>query len=707
MAREWHAVFSGPAASEPATWYADDHAQGVSRSWSADRGTVLWEGSVDLAGSFPGYAPWGSSAEAVHLTITDTYLLIEEGSEFGFGLPIGWLSAAQSATGQEPVSLDAGHRLRISYRDQQAVRQFALRVRGGRFGSKTARLAEQLRLVFARMGLAGLTTAGNGLPGSLPLGIGWDEFAEHEHEPVVWSGRTTMPTGSGDTATASDVWLTDQSLIWSTQGRGDIHRIALDALVGVMPAEVPGVEPVPALYWIVTGPGPRQTDLLMPLSSSGGQPDRHLERNVLLTALAQHDVPAIAPSLPPQPWWQPVEAGRSALISTLPAPSADAAPVSEDERDQVTAPAPAAAIAPIRQADRDWAAHLPASTPLPWGERVERAEPAESAPVAAQPGPATPAPSPSPAAPRIWPPVSGVATATQPASDPAVMLVRRPPRRAPITDEFPAAVSRVVITNPARKHAGQEPDAGASSEHSTSQPFEIEIAFRQTPPLASLATFGHRGAQWTVDNTYPMTVTAPNEGEPTPPADSAATGPVAPETRMVSRVSPDQASRSAADVQPNDAAPTAAGSLPAPANATMSPTPVRGRPVLAAAPAHAVASHRTDSVRDQLLAAIAGIDQTLADTLTTLRSVERDPAATTVTRSANGCVTSALAALDTAVASGALSRPAAETHRVALTRTADTNERLRSLIDLRRRGYLTAAELAGRRDALLGRSGTV
>ena len=65
---------------------------------------------------------------------------------------------------------------------------------------------------------------------------------------------------------------------------------------------------------------------------------------------------------------------------------------------------------------------------------------------------------------------------------------------------------------------------------------------------------------------------------------------------------------------------------------------------------------------------------------------------------------SAMAELDHAVVSREISAQAAQTHRQAITRTADTTERLRSLMDLYARGYLTPAELASRRESLLGRA---
>lgn len=698
MAREWHAVFSAGTPAERATWSPPDHPQDIRRSWSGDRGTVLWQGAVDLVGSFPGFAPWGSQAEAVHLTVTDMYILVEEATEFGFGLPIGWLSAAQSATGQEPVSLDAGHWLRISYRDQRAVRQFALRARGGRFGSKTARLAEQLRLVFARMGLAGVTTAGNGLPASLQLTIGWDEFAQYEHEPVVWGGRATMPTGAGNTAAACEIWLTDQSLIWSTQGRGDIHRIALDAVVGITPAEVPGGQPVPALYWTVTGPGPRQTDLLMAFSPPGGEASGQLERNVLVTLLSQRGIREIAATLPPQPWWQPIEIARATGIATPPASRGIQNTVANEPHDGAVVPAPPTSITPIRQAGGERGPHMATSTPLPWGNRVERSTPASAEPPLAEAGPVETT-LPTPATPRIWPPVSVPFTAPMPATDPATMLVRRPPLRAPSTDDFPAVSDDEPRSEPAPASAA--PQRGRPTTPNPCPRPTIEITFRQSPPLASLATFGHRGAQWTVGTTIPTNEIAAADDDEMAAESAIADAPhaSAPTDEAETGISPDLPLENVTTPAITEASPP---EIAQPTAKTGTPC---GRPVMAVSPARADGQHER-AERDHLLAAIAEIDQTLAGTLAALRSAERDSTEAISCRSANGPLADALAALDAAVVRSALSRSAAETHRIALTRTADTNERLRALIDLRRSGYLTADELAGRRDALLGRSGT-
>ncbi|HEY7031204.1 MAG TPA: hypothetical protein VH482_07760, partial [Thermomicrobiales bacterium] len=58
------------------------------RPWHAERGEILFEAPCNVVGGFPGYAVCGGHLGGQRLRVTERYLLVGDGDEFGFGLAI-------------------------------------------------------------------------------------------------------------------------------------------------------------------------------------------------------------------------------------------------------------------------------------------------------------------------------------------------------------------------------------------------------------------------------------------------------------------------------------------------------------------------------------------------------------------------------------------------------------------------------------------
>ncbi len=281
-------------------------------SWRTERGRVLLECQVDVVGGFPGGASHGGRLDGAQLRITDRYLLVDEGRDHGFGLPIGWLCGARAlAPSDRP---DAA--LRLRYLDGAVGRGFVLRFRGPLLHLRGLRRAEQ---ALAALQAAGLPESAIGAASADPgLNLDWEEAARYEQENVIWNGRVTAPIGAGLERTACDIWLTTRSVIWgSGRGRG-IYRAALERIRDVTAVDTSGRTATPVLIVGVDDAAGDRHDLAFLFNCQ--TPERNVrERGACLVGIRSRGIPLGVPPAAVQPW-QPV---RLALPDPPPsAPSA-------------------------------------------------------------------------------------------------------------------------------------------------------------------------------------------------------------------------------------------------------------------------------------------------------------------------------------------------------------------------------------------------
>ncbi len=736
MAREWQPASSFslmPNQSEAAAGDSLALSRSVSRNWSATRGAVLWEGAVDLAGSFPGFANWGSRAQSVHLTLTDRYLLVDEGTHYGFGLPIGWLSAAQALTGVEPVATETDDHLRVCYLDGNRVRGFSLRVRGGRFGSRSARRANLLRSAAISLGLASTTPSADLLlPPEHDLSLDWDDFASYESEPVIWSGRAAMPVGSGLESSLCDVWLTSASLIWGASSRAGIYRIATGSLAAIMTAETPGYEPV--IYWTVGGSHQTHVDLPMIFA----RPDRNdpelATRESLVALLESHGHQIDSPASPPQPWLPVIDTPHTAESAVSPAPEGN--PVLASSRlpesvqiatDHVTRSVEASrrrlmddGLFPERVPPT-----LPRSSPRPWGDRVERVgdeAPSSNPPDDLSTSPIPVDPSPEQKDPvsdhlRVWPPAVPRRKTPPSSRDATAMLVRRPRVRATTTEEFLASEqaaraaasddpstgptiettpeSEIAAVRPARPERGvmvrfRRPETAVAGLVETIQRASDTVVARSTSSFRVARTESGNESTYLLALESGIGNRAPIQRPAEPSEDAAgqadrrsATAPVVPDGEFPK--------------------PTVAGSMSIAMTGTSQIDDPTGIGAACQAQRDAVTAQAEPSHLTMMRSAQSMIDAQLA---IASRSLEQSPSRSDQPEIAATApiLTRALTELEAAITAGELTSLAAESHRDAITRSADTAERLRSLLDLYAREYLSLPELVSRREALLGRA---
>jgi hypothetical protein len=763
MAREWRFSPSQglPQSDDPDVNNSAEQSLSLDRNWSAARGAVLWEGRADLAGSFPGFTRRGIRAQSVHLTLTDHFLLVDEMSDDGFGLPIGWLSAAHALTGVEPVRLDAGDRLRICYVDGSRVRGFTVRIRGGRFGARANRRANQLRAAVLSLGLASPTPSmGLLLPPEHDLALDWDDFASYEDEPVVWTGQVAMPIGNGLELATCDVWLTDASLIWGAKSRAGIYRISISSVVAITSAATSSQTPV--VFWSVEGSRRTLVDLPMVLGQSDRWESDATVPESFLDVLERQGHTISLPPATPQPWLGPVDD-----VFPLPRPIAGVAVDAvgpEPGDDGVEQPTPVDEMAlplarmsqPIRSQSSDDGlfperplASLPTSTPRPWGARVERISTKPASGSSAE-APArfeqrsvrdasTTAEGGEPGRPRIWSPTIA---RHQHSSErgAAAAYARRLPDRATSTEEFLANEQALRDGERRARQTAAEGQPGTDGATTPTRDRALAsrgVIVRFRPPEIAVAGLDQhaRGAAElaTVESSTSLGGTsreAPRTPLPQRPSGGIDVATLLSETPQAGLVSGDGCLPAPGEAPTSSDADLGSASSEGSGEGVRSvaaeTAKVTGEAMEVAAELESCPASLVDQIDtptlptgepkgtpeefpsavaathlDSMRAALSSMDDQLAILVEAVHQVDQPRPA--LARPVTPSLRVALNALDRGVAAGEIGVRAADTHRQTITRTADTIERLRSLLDLYARGYVTAEEIEERCQALLGR----
>jgi len=213
-------------------------AFGGGRSWRAERGNLRWGGKADVAGAFPGFASNGGFLLAAGVRLTDRLLLVAEGEEHGFGLPLAAIVAVRRAEREGPRP--DSDRVWIVYEEGGDRWRFAIQPRRA-----FLRRPSTPRLLAALAALDHVPEQ----RGAAAARISWDEARRFQNEPVVWTGRQTV--GDGDSPSlrgdAADLWLTSRSLLWARPDDRELCSLVVDRIRSVSPttaadrATTPGI----------------------------------------------------------------------------------------------------------------------------------------------------------------------------------------------------------------------------------------------------------------------------------------------------------------------------------------------------------------------------------------------------------------------------------------------------------------------------------
>lgn len=284
--------------------------------WELLRGQVLAHVTAELFAGFPGAAHLGGRSANVRLALSDRYLIVNDGADDGFALPLPALRGMSLVP--SPAAGDPAVRLR--YQADGTVRTMIIRVHPRRTWSlrRVNQVEDVLRVLDGR-GVPALEPV---VPGQRRrLAISWEEARACSGETTVWNGEASAPVGGwlGLDRAPCRAWLTTRALYWGTPTGQGINRLALSEIEAAMTAEMDNREKTPVVVIALRDlAGDR-----LELSFVFDQPTAGInqrDRGAFAIGLRSQEIGVAAAPARPQPW------SAAAYAAAPPALSPDIAP---------------------------------------------------------------------------------------------------------------------------------------------------------------------------------------------------------------------------------------------------------------------------------------------------------------------------------------------------------------------------------------------
>lgn len=269
--------------------------------WKSNRGHDVFRSSVELEGAFPGAIGCGHRVQRARLTVTERYLICDEGRRGGFAIDVD--DVVDIAIVPAPSRVMSA--LRIRYRESERedlVRSFVFCIRGLTNFLYGVRRVRSLARLFAIAGIPVTETPIERPPRRLALS--WDAARLHSAELMVWSGEANAPVGGwmNRDRVSCRVWLTGQSLFWCDPGGEGVNRIPIEDILDVsaQPDALPPAAPA-IVVSLLDGAGDRQ-ELLFSFDAGRNLEANRRECQTLVNAFDSRDVAVVDPTTPLKPW---------------------------------------------------------------------------------------------------------------------------------------------------------------------------------------------------------------------------------------------------------------------------------------------------------------------------------------------------------------------------------------------------------------------
>lgn len=199
----------------------------IPRAWAAERGKDLATARVSVSGGFPGSLRAQQSLARTTLHLTDRWLIIGEGTNGGFALPISRLDgcSVQYCGGLQPPCLV------MWYRDDTMTGSFAISFEGtarNRAGHLRANVWQHL---LAEANVAVIPTD---VAAFIPsIHCPWTNIDHVVTDDVLFSSRAQASTGGrfATTLDTADVWITDEWLLWCADHGAGLNCINIQNII--------------------------------------------------------------------------------------------------------------------------------------------------------------------------------------------------------------------------------------------------------------------------------------------------------------------------------------------------------------------------------------------------------------------------------------------------------------------------------------------
>lgn len=199
----------------------------ISKSWTAERGESVAEAQVDVCGGFPGSLRWQQKLSGTSLHLTDSWLIVGEGTKYGFSLPLNRImgTSTQSFGGLQPPSLV------VWYQDGDLHGSFLITFRGTARNRAGVLRADLFCDLLVDLGVHCIHEEDAFFIPSIHRE--WDDALDLADDDVLFSGSATASAAGpfGSMLDSADVWITEHSLIWCPHHGTGLNQISLESII--------------------------------------------------------------------------------------------------------------------------------------------------------------------------------------------------------------------------------------------------------------------------------------------------------------------------------------------------------------------------------------------------------------------------------------------------------------------------------------------
>ncbi len=199
----------------------------ISRAWSSTRGEEIASALVDVSGGFPGNLRWQQHLSKLNLHLTDSWLIVGEGTQMGFTIPLDRISgvAVQYLGGLQPPSLV------VWYQDADMIGSFLVTFRGTSRNRAGQFRAEYLHQLMEDLGITTIETIDAAFKPSLYCD--WDDVADFADDEAIFTGRAIASAAGpfGAQLDTCDVWITEHAILWCPEHGHGLNCLPLDTII--------------------------------------------------------------------------------------------------------------------------------------------------------------------------------------------------------------------------------------------------------------------------------------------------------------------------------------------------------------------------------------------------------------------------------------------------------------------------------------------
>ena len=307
------------------------HRLTPAEGWESLRGEVLARATIELVGGFPGSAAHANRLRQARLTITESWLVVNDGRADGFAIPYELIESLTVV----PGSARSRYAIQIRHRDGNDHRSFYLKFPDAVWPFRAGDDALRLATLLCQLDIVACQLAPSANRKRLAMTL--PEVRAAALETMVWSGIVSGPVGGwlGQDRAACQVWLTTTSFIWQRIAGSGINRIPLSDLTSAVTGTWTDKGPFPVVMITIHDEAGDRHDLPFVFDASNRTDQNRRDCAAMLGGLRMRDIPVSSQARPMRPWLDIASLLAAADVSTVKVdrsvPMPQIAPVSAGE----------------------------------------------------------------------------------------------------------------------------------------------------------------------------------------------------------------------------------------------------------------------------------------------------------------------------------------------------------------------------------------